>query len=94
MSSYHRAKREDFNKSEKKQMSVALGSVKDSFDTLKSMCNDKSVELLKSIELNHGEVMEVVFWTEDIPELIGVSTFTKNENGLLSYSFDESLRTI
>lgn len=58
------------------------------------MCNDKSNELIKSIELKDGEELEVVFWTTDFPELIGVSTITKNESGLLTYSLDFSESTL
>lgn len=94
MSSYRRAKREDCNKSSKKGMSIGIGSVKDSIESLESMCNDKSIELLKSIELNIGENFEVAFWTTDIPELICVSKFSKNASGLLTYSLDFSISTL
>ena len=39
-------------KEEPKSLSISLGSVNDSFDYLKQLCNDKSVELLKTIEVN------------------------------------------
>ena len=94
MSPYKRAKREDVVKSEHKELSIHIGSVNDSFESLQAMCNDKSNELLKSIELSVGEEMEVVFWTSDFPELIGVSKFTKNESGLLTFSLDYSLTTL
>ena len=72
MGSYRRAKKEDCMRSSKKVMSIGIGSVNDSFESLRRMCNDKSNELIKSLDLNAGEEMEVVFWTADIPELICV----------------------
>ena len=94
MGSYRRAKREDCNKSSKKEMSISIGSVNDNIESLESMCNDRSIELLKSIVLNSDENLDVVFWTADIPELICVSRFSKNASGLLTYSLDFSLSTL
>ena len=48
-------------RSSKKEMSIGIGSVNDSFESLRRMCNDKSNELIKSLDLNAGEEMEVVF---------------------------------
>lgn len=94
MSAYRRAKREDYKQSSQKGMSISIGSVNDSFDTLKAMCNDKSNELVKAIELSEGEELEIVFWTEDIPELIGTSRIIKNDSGLQTYTLDFSLSTL
>ena len=94
MSAYRRAKKEDAPKPSKHELSFSLGSVNDSFDSLKAMCNDKANELKDSIELEKGGKLQVVFWTDDIPELVGVADFFKNENGLIVYSIDYSLRTI
>lgn len=94
MSPYKRAKKEDAIKPLKKELSVRIGSVSDTFESLQGMCNDKANELIKSIELRNGEEMQVVFWTEDIPELIGTANITLNETGLMSYSMDYSLSTL
>ena len=94
MSAYRRAKREDYKQSSKKEMSISIGSVNDSFDTLKAICNDKSNELVKTIELSEGEELEIVFWPEDIPELIGTSRIIKNDSGLQTYTLDFSLATL
>lgn len=94
MSKYHRAKREDYIEPQNLEMSVSIGSVEDSYESLITMCKDKSVELLKTIDLEDSKEMKVVFWTEDIPELIGISTFTKNDAGLLTFSFDDSESTL
>lgn len=94
MSPYRRAKREDAIKHSKKELSVHIGSVDDSFELLQAMCNDKANELIKSVELEKGEEMQVVFWTEDMPELIGTAIITKNGAGLMTYSMDYSLTTL
>lgn len=94
MGSYRRAKKEESIKSSRKEMSIGIGSVNDSFESLQAMCNDKSNELIKTVDLNAGEEMEVVFWTADIPELICVSKITKSESGMLSYRLDYTLSTL
>ena len=94
MCAYRRAKKEDAIKSLLHELSISLGSVNDSFDSLKAMCSEKANELKDSIELEEGDTLQVVFWTGDIPELIGVADFIKNKNGLIVYSIDYSLRTI
>ena len=98
MTSYRRAKREDAIKPQKKELTINIGSANDSFETLQQMCNDKSNELLKSVELGTGEEMEVIFWTGDTgfeaPELIGISKITKSATGQMSYSLDFSLTTL
>lgn len=94
MCPYHRAKREDAKKLPKKELSVHIGSVKDDFESLQTMCNDKANELIKTLSLKQGEEMQVVFWTEDIPELIGVANIIMNDTGLMTYSMDYSLTTL
>lgn len=91
---YKRFKKEEAITPSKERRSIHVGSVNDSIESLHSMCNDKSNELKKSEELNDGEELEVAFFTSDFPELIGVSTITKNESGLLSYSLDFSESTL
>ena len=76
-------------KEEPRSLSFSLGSVND-----KQLCNDKSVELLKTIEVNEDNKIDVAFWTEDIPELIAVSHFIKNENGYIQFSLDLSESTL
>lgn len=94
MSSYRRAKREDFIKPIKKEMSIKLGNSNDSFEKLQALCNDKANELLKTVELNIGEEMVVVFWTMDIAELIGVAKIYKNNSSTMTYSLDFSESTL
>lgn len=87
----HHNKKED-----PKSLSIYLGSVNDSFDYLKQLCNDKSVELLKTIEVNEDNTIDVAFWTGGggFRELIGVSRFIKDENGNLSFRLDFSESTL
>lgn len=94
MGSYRRAKKEESVKPSKYELSFSVGSVEDSFESLKAMCNDKANEITKDMKLEYGEKMQVVFWTEDFPELIGVADFIKNENGDIIYSFDYSYNTL
>lgn len=77
-----------------RHLEMNLGSVNDSFETLKQLCNDKSVELLKSIELNEDNTIDVFFCTEDIPELIGVSHFIKDDKGNISFRLDFDVSTL
>ena len=51
MCPYKRAKREDAIRPSQKEMSIKIGSWRDSFESLQGMCNDKANELIKSIEL-------------------------------------------
>lgn len=94
MGSYKRAKREDNIRPVKHQMDINVGSVEDSFEDLKVKCNDISNELIKSVNLGDGEELTVVFWTEDFPELIGISKITKNGSGENIYSMDYSNSTL
>lgn len=95
MEKYHRAKREDFETSRNQEISISLGSVEDSFEDLQQICKDKSNELLKTVTLEDGKELKVFFWTkEEGKELIGVSTFIKNEHGLMTFSIDFSLATL
>lgn len=91
---YKRPKKEEALKPSKTIMSINFGSVNDSIESLRSMCNDKSNELIKTIDLGHEKEMEVVFWTSDLAEIIGSATITKDEGGQLSYSLDFSGSTL
>lgn len=94
MSGYTRAKREDAVKPSKKTMSFRIGNVWNSLKDLNIMCNDKANEVIKYVELSEGEELEVVFWTEDIPELICIAKISKNEFGLPMYTLDYSQSTL
>lgn len=92
--SYHRPKRDDAKSILKKVISIHIDSKNESVESLQSKCNDKSIELLKSIELNDEEEMEVVFWATDIPEIIGTATFRKSSKGKVFYNIDYTASTL
>ncbi len=94
MSRYTRAKREDAVKPSKRRMQFSIGNVWNSLKDLNIMCNDKANEVIKYVELRDGEELEVVFWTEDIPELICIAKISKNEFGLPVYTLDYSQSTL
>lgn len=94
---YHRAKKEDSKKGMVLPMYVCLGSYKDSFDDLQVMCNNKCIELTKTLDLELNEDKHVSFWTADPnlpPELIGTADFTKDLHGNISFRLDYSRRTL
>ena len=80
--------------SQPQTLSISWGSVNDRLDYLKQLCNDKSVELLTTIEVNEDNTIDVVFWTEDFPELIGISHFIKDKNGYIYFRLDFSESTL
>lgn len=94
MSSYRRAKKEDATKPSQKELSIKIGSVKDDFKALQTICNDKAIELMKTVELDNGEEMRVAFWTEDFCELIGQAIISKSSAGQMSFTMDYSCRTL
>lgn len=95
MSKYHRPKREEVKKSPKCSITIELGSSTDGLQVLKPMCNDTINHLAKTLDLKDGEEQEVVLWTSfGIPELIGIATISKNNDGLITYSIDYSQSTL
>lgn len=95
---YKRAKKpsEKANKTKNKShnLSFHFGKESDGFEILMQECNDKSVDLLKSIEVREGETVDVAFWTDEpFSELICVSHFIKDTNGNISFSLDPSEST-
>lgn len=76
------------------QLSVACGKTTDTFETLKTLCEEKAKDLSRSIDFSLQSTVEVPFWTENFPELICVGKFTKDENGKISYKLDFSQSTL
>ena len=87
MSSYKRSKREEISQPIK-TTDIHIGSISDTKESLTIKCHDKSIEILKSINLQQHENQNVVFWTSDIGELICVAKFRANDAGMVSYSLD------
>lgn len=83
-----------FNNNVMKPLSIHLGKNGDSFETLKSLSEEKAKSLCSTINLSIGEKKDVSFWTNGIPELIAVVTFEKKVNGEVVYEIDYSQSTL
>ena len=75
-------------------MDVKIGKTTDSFEKLEMLCKCESDRLVIEFSNQGIEDIEVVFWTDDIPELICVAKFSKNENKELIYELDFSQSTL
>lgn len=71
MTKYKRAKREDAKKESPKEMSIRIGTISDDFESLKTMCKNKSIELMNSLDLEPKEQMQVLFWTGALANSLG-----------------------
>lgn len=94
MAKYHRAKKEDEVLPSTQTITEHIGSVSDSFPVLQTMCNNHSIQLQKKLKITEGEIVKVIYWTSDIPELIGISTFRKATTGEISFNLDFSRMTL
>ena len=83
-------KKENF----KQPLCVSCGKTTDSFEYLEKLCNQKAKELAATIEIPIGSIVEVAFWTENFPELIGVGRFKKDESKNVTYELDFSESTL
>ncbi len=72
---------------------VTCGKVSQSFEQLQKVVQAKANEIISTIEIGEGETKKVAFWTADIPELIGVATY-KKENGAIAFDLDFSETTL
>ena len=70
--------------------SVKCGKCTDSIETLKKLCNEEAAKLASTIEIPVRSVVEVLFWTADIPELICIGRFSKDISGSTMYQLDFS----
>lgn len=75
------------------EMSVKCGETTDGFEKLKRLCEKEAEKLLKTMDVSSQDV-HVSFWTSDIPELIAVGIFSKDEKGLVRYELDYSESTL
>lgn len=76
------------------ELSVKCGKTSDSFEYLKSICMKKSEELKTKVEISNQLATTIAFWTEDIPELICVARFKKDDKGNVVYELDFSESTL
>jgi len=74
--------------------SIKCGNVTDGFDKLQDICKKEAEKLLATIDVPDNKVVSVPFWTSDIPELIGVAKFIRNEDGNIVYDLDFSESTL
>lgn len=77
-----------------RSLSVKCGKTTDSFENLRTLCEKEAGKLLKTIDFSFQSTISVAFWTVDIPELICIGTFFKEESGRISYDLDFSQTTL
>ncbi|MDY0988724.1 hypothetical protein SOM12_14935 [Flavobacterium sp. CFBP9031] len=75
-------------------ISISCGKTTDDYSKLQKMCEEKAMELAKTIEIGKDEIVSVPCWTSDFPELIGVAHFEKDENGTILTRVDFSEGTL
>lgn len=75
-------------------LQIKFGKHSDSFEYLKSLTEEKAKEISNSLIIENGNKKSVTFWTADIPELIAVVNYEKNQNGDVSYTIDYSQTTL
>ena len=75
-------------------MDIKIGKTSDSFEKLEMLCRCESEKLVIKFSNQGIENIEVIFWTNDFPELICVAKFSKNKNKELIYELDFSQSTL
>lgn len=81
------------NKQEQR-ISIHCGKVTDDFDTLKMLCEKEAEKLKVTIQIADQSILSIPFWTADIPELICVGKFYKDEQNSICYNLDFSESTL
>ncbi len=76
------------------ELSIECGKTTDNFEKLKMLCKKEADKLLTTINIPSQSTISVAFWTIDIPELICVGNFYKNECGSICYDLDFSQTTL
>ncbi len=74
------------------EFAVYCGHSRDNLDELKTLCEQEAANL--QIEIPDDKIIQVPFWTTDMPELICVGTFRKDETGKTIYELDFSQSTL
>ena len=77
----------------KQELTIHCGKTTNSFEELKSLCEQQSNELKLRLNIPAHEKIIATFWTEDFPELICIGTFEKNELGDIIFTLDFSEST-
>lgn len=74
--------------------SIHCGSADDNFEALKKTCETEASKLSRSLIIESGKVVEIPFWTNDIPELICIGKFALSDKGIVEYELDFSESTL
>ena len=75
-------------------MNIKIGKISDSFEELERLCRYESDRLVTEFSNQGMENIEVVFWTDGMPELICVAKFSKGKDNKLVYELDFSQTTL
>lgn len=76
------------------ELTIHCGKTTNSFEELRSLCEQHSNELKLQLNISAHEKVIVKFWTEDFPELICFGTFKKNDLGKTTFTLDFSESTL
>lgn len=74
-------------------LTVYCGNTDDSFEKLKSLCDNEAKKLCSMISIAPDSTVEVTFLTEDFPEFICVGRFLK-DGEVVKYELDFSESTL
>lgn len=75
-------------------ISIKCGKISDNYEKLETLCKEEAEKLSNTIQIPNQEVVSVPFWTSDIPELICVGNFSRDENDSVIYELDFSQSTL
>lgn len=75
-------------------LSIKCGSIDDTFEELKELCDNEAKKLCSKIAIESNSIVEIPFWTKDFPELICVGKFSKNKDGMIVFDLDFSQSTL
>lgn len=79
---------------ESNPQSIHCGNADDNVETLKKMCEVEALKLCQTLHVKSGEILEIPFWTSDIPELICVAKFSLSDDGSVKHELDFSESTL
>lgn len=73
---------------------IHCGNTTDDFEKLKHLCKFEAEKLTANIVFSEEDIVKIPFWTNDIPELICIGHFYKNEKGVVTFDLDFSQTTL
>lgn len=80
--------------SNKQELTIHCGKTMNSFEELKALCEQHANQLKLQLNISAHEKTIVTFWTEDVPELICIGTFEKDNSGETIFILDFSESTL